>query len=126
MVVGDCVTMDQFHYANSLRPVIAVEAQGGADDDRLSTELAAVFLTIVGALAWLLQTRMDIAVYVCSLQRVEHAPLRIHMKRGANRLVRYVQRKPVAIIYRQLRLRSNLFAWATQRISHRMMETRWC
>ena len=58
---------------------------------------------MIGALAWLLQTRMDIATYVCSLQRVAKAPLKIHLKR-ANRLVRYVQRKPVSLICRALKL----------------------
>ena len=32
------------------------------------------YMSLLGGLSWLVQTRMDIAVYVCSLQRAAKSP----------------------------------------------------
>ena len=73
------------------------------DDEYLAVLLMGVFLTLFGAVAWLLLTRMDIAVYVSSLQRIAKKPKALHMRR-LNRVVRYVLEVPQRLRYGRLQL----------------------
>ena len=56
---------------------------------------------IIGALAYLMITRLDVAVYVAALQRAVQSPAVAHAAR-IHVLVRYVQRTPVDLVYRRL------------------------
>jgi hypothetical protein len=56
---------------------------------------------VLGAIAYAVLTRVDIAVFVSALQRWSHAPCIIHVKR-LNAVVRWAQRNPKSIAYRQL------------------------
>ena len=58
-------------------------------------------MTLLGATAWLLQTRMEIAVYVSALQRHMHEPRAVDLRR-LNRVTRWAQRNPRGLTYRQL------------------------
>jgi len=58
-------------------------------------------MSLLGAVAWLTQTRMDIAIYTQALQRVAHRPLGEHMQR-LNKVVKWVKRKPLSIVYRRI------------------------
>eukprot|EP00971_Amphidinium_carterae_P202416 4016265-Amphidinium_carterae.1 len=53
-------------------------------------------MSVLGALAWLLQTRADIPVQVQALQRRGSAPRKLDLQR-ATVLVKYVQAKPVGL-----------------------------
>ena len=53
---------------------------------------------VLGGCAWVLQTRMDIAIYVASLQRHSKKPKIIHIKR-LNTVVRYMQAHPMELTY---------------------------
>ena len=57
--------------------------------------------TLLGPLAWLLQTRIDVAVYVAMLQRHCKAPKAEHLRK-MNRLLRYIHRNPQGLTYEQL------------------------
>ena len=79
------------HYENSSNtesPDISVKKS----EDACSDALKALFCSLVGALAWLTQTRIDIAAYVTALQRWGQAPRVEHAKR-ANRVLAYCSRK---------------------------------
>ena len=58
------------------------------------------FWSVLGAIAFALLTRVDIAVFVSALQRHSHKPLIIHCKR-LNSVVRWAQRNPKRIRYRR-------------------------
>ena len=61
-------------------------------EEECSESLKALFCSLVGALAWLTQTRIEIAVYVTALQRWNKNPRIEHAKR-ANRVLAYCRRK---------------------------------
>ena len=58
-------------------------------------------MTLLGATAWVLQTRMDIAVYVSALQRRMQTARAIDLRR-LNRVIRATQRNPQGMHYHQL------------------------
>ena len=61
-----------------------------------------LYMSLVGAVAFCLITRLDVAVFVVALQRFLQKPRIIHIKR-LNAVVRYMQRTPVALAYERLR-----------------------
>ena len=73
-----------------------------SDDELLDETLRACYLTLLGAAAWMLLTRMDMGIYISALQRVSHKPAAIHLRR-LNRVIRYMQRNPRRLEYRALR-----------------------
>eukprot|EP00974_Lingulodinium_polyedra_P087556 8486414-Lingulodinium_polyedra.AAC.1 len=52
-----------------------------AGDANASPEHEALFISLLGALAYTLLTRIDIAVFIAAMQRVAQAPLNMHVKR---------------------------------------------
>ena len=57
----------------------------------------------------MIQTRMDICVYVCGLQRNSKAPKAIHLK-CLKRLIRYIQKNPHGLTYKKLKLPVRMIA----------------
>ena len=84
-----------------LKPIVSPELLGGSPDASASEGLIAQFISLLGALAYLLLTRVDIAVYVAALQLVSKAPKIIHVKR-LNAVTRWAQRNPKSLVYRKL------------------------
>ena len=64
-------------------------------------ELHALYWSVLGAIAFAILTRPDIAVFVTALQRHQQAPKVIHVKR-LNAVVRWAQRNPKAIEFKPL------------------------
>ena len=93
--------LDQIEYAGAIKPVNLPELIKMKDDDPLQGFLQNCFMTLLGAVAWVLQTRMDIAVYVSALQRHMHAPRAIDLRR-LNRVILWTQRNPKGLEYHQL------------------------
>ena len=62
-------------------------------------ELMILFMSLIGAIAYALLIRLDVAVFVCALQRVTHKPQIIHIKR-ANAVVRYMQKNLKHLTYK--------------------------
>ena len=60
-----------------------------------------MYISLLGAVAYLLTTRLDIAVYVSALQRHAAKPLALHVKR-LKALVRWLHRNPQPLVYRRL------------------------
>ena len=54
---------------------------------------------LLGAVAYALMTRIDVAVFVCAMQRVTHKPKIIHVKR-LNAVLRWMQANPKRLIFR--------------------------
>jgi hypothetical protein len=99
---NDCVVLHQNHYVKQVHLLDMVGVSEADNNKALTTKQTASFLTVLGGLSWLIQTRMDIAVYVCALQRVSKAPLVVHYIR-LNRLVKWVKRKPTGLTFHKLR-----------------------
>eukprot|EP00971_Amphidinium_carterae_P351893 6492325-Amphidinium_carterae.1 len=93
------VTLCQAHYVEQLR-VMKIPSLG-SDSDALSVEDHHAFRSLLGAVSWLTQTRMDICVYVCALQRVAHCPLIAHAKQ-LNRLVKHIRRKVAPLVFQHM------------------------
>ena len=73
-ILKDEILLEQYEYASALEPVPAAAMANFKDTDSLDEKLHACFLTLLGAAAWLLQTRLDIMGYVSSLQRMSKKP----------------------------------------------------
>ena len=58
-------------------------------------------MSLLGVLAYLAHTRLDILVFISALQRHTHKPQVIHIKR-LNRLLSWVQRNPKKLAYKKL------------------------
>ena len=80
-----------------------MESSGLAGDTskELVVSQVAEYLSLLGGLSWTSQTRMDVAVFICSLQRAAKKPLIEHGIR-LNRVAKWVKRKPAFLTYRKL------------------------
>ena len=94
--------MDQIHYIQALKPIVDNNQVGKDKDDDLNEAQSTKFLSLLMALAYALQTRPDLAVFVNALQRVVKAPKILHTRR-LNALVRYAQRYPLGLTYPPLK-----------------------
>ena len=95
------VTIHQNHYCSQLRPANVSDIDVTQTLVALTILQVAVYQSLLGALSWLSQTRMDIAIYVQALQRNAKAPLVEHLLR-LNKVCKWVKRKPSSIRYGQL------------------------
>ena len=123
-------TLDQIEYVNALKPIVTEElmttkakalGQTSAEADRrqvmaiekgsaatdaqsreTSPRVAKLFLSLLMALAYALQTRPDLAIYVNALQRYAQNPRIVHVKR-LNALVRWAQKHPIKLTYRRIK-----------------------
>ena len=95
------ITLDQEEYIKNLRPIIHSDLKGKSKDTECSLELTQLFMSLLGAVAYALMTRIDIAVFVCALQRVTHKPHIIHVKR-LNAVLRWMQANPKRICFKKM------------------------
>ena len=95
------VKLDQDEYIKGIKTCISSEITRGASEVKAGPELHAQYWSVLGAIAYAVLTRPDIAVFVSALQRWSHAPAIIHCKR-LNAVVRWTQRNPRGICYRSL------------------------
>ena len=74
------------------------------DEEPADEDLSQLFMSLVGALAWLILTMPSICMYVSYLQRQTKAPNLGHIRR-ANRLLRWIRRniKRLGVYFRRLR-----------------------
>jgi hypothetical protein len=123
-------TLDQIEYVNALKPIVTEEvstskakalATTSAEADKrqlasiekgskeadeqsrlASPRLAKLFLSLLMALAYALQTRPDLAIFVNALQRYAQTPRLVHVKR-LNAVVRWAQKHPIKLTYRKMK-----------------------
>jgi len=105
------VTIHQNHYVLQLRPVNVSEIDVSRPLTPLNSGQVALYLSLLGALSWLSQTRLDVAIYVQSLQRNAKSPLVEHLLR-LNKVCKWVRRKPSFIRYERLEGETKLVAIA--------------
>ena len=98
--------MDQTEYASSLHIIAHPGLSIKKSEDAVSAELHSPYWSLLGAVALLLLTRADVAVYVYALQRWGHAPKVIHDKR-LNVLTKWIQANPTCLVHRTFSARVN-------------------
>ena len=101
------ITLDQEEYIKNMKPIIHGDLKGKNSDQECSVELIQLFMSLLGAVAYALMTRIDIAVFVCALQRVTHKPKIIHLKR-LNAVLRWIQANPRKLVYQPLKGHTHL------------------
>ena len=82
--------MDQSLYLTVLMPIANSPVTGSKSEEQLPEALQKQFLSLLMALSYALQTRVDLGVYVVALQRIAHEPTFMHLRR-LNALVRWAQ-----------------------------------
>jgi len=90
----------QDHYIAELS-VIPLPLSTPNPDDDADTDEAEAFVSLLGALAWLLITRADISPYVGYMQRLAGKPKKKHLKM-CNQVLRYVKRNTTGLRYKKL------------------------
>ncbi len=99
--------MDQAAYAAQINPINLEGIDMTNETASLTEEVHAQILTLLGAMSWLIQTRMDIAIYVPALQRVSKSPQFGHVIR-ANKLVTWKTKTSNANMKNESKDRSRL------------------
>jgi hypothetical protein len=100
----DCtgVWTHQQHYVPQIKE-IAIGDRHLADDVEADDDMRQLYMSLVGALAWLILTMPAVCVYVAFLQRHTKAPTVGHV-RSANRLFLWVRKnlKRLGVRYQRL------------------------
>ena len=91
----------QNHYFKDLSEIPTAHLDMKDLDKEVDTDTHAMYWSLLGGIAWLLQTRADICPFVGFLQRAAQQPLVRHV-RLLNRVLRYVRRVPSGILFRKL------------------------
>ena len=99
--------VDQTEYLRSLKPIVSSELTGRPGESNAPEAVAKMFLSLLMALAYTLQTRVDLCVYVNALQRHAQTPTCLHVRR-LNAIVRWAQRHPLTLRYSNMRLSNRL------------------
>ena len=93
------ITLDQEEYIKNMKPIIHPDLKGLPSDTECSAEIIQLFMSLLGAVAYALMTRIDVAVFICAMQRVTHKPKIIHVKR-LNAVLRWMQANPKRLTFR--------------------------
>ena len=97
---NETVKLHQNHYVSQLQPM-DLSTVNVAANKPLDEQQTAEYLSLLGGLSWTVQTRLDTAIYICSLQRAAKAPLAEHAAR-LNMVTKWAKRKPAYLTYHTL------------------------
>lgn len=98
----ETITIHQSHYVTQLQPLQLTSVISGAHSADLPVPLAADYLSLLGGISWCIQTRMDVAIYVGSLQRAAKSPKVEHGVR-LNKVLKWIRRKRAALTYKHMK-----------------------
>ena len=101
---NSAVWTHQQHYVPQIKEIPIAGNALQRDEEVADEDLRALFMSIVGALAWLVLTIPAICIYVSYLQRHTQAPTLKHV-RDANRLLKWVRKnlKQLGIRFKRLK-----------------------
>ena len=91
----------QNHYIKDLSEIPTSSLDMKDLDKEVDADTHALYWSLLGGIAWLLQTRADICPFVGFLQRAAQKPLIRHV-RLINRVLRYVRRVPSGMLFQRL------------------------
>ena len=90
--------LHQNHFAERMKVPDMTGIPKDVPSQPLTEPQIAVYQSGLGSLAWLVQTRMDVAIYIQALQRNAKKPTAAHMHRLVC-VIKWVKRKPCFIRY---------------------------
>ena len=94
-------SVDQQAYVSELRPIPEAELKLCGSEQIATDTQKQQFMSLVGGLAWVVQTRPDVAVFVAALQRRLKEP-KVQDLLNANRVLKYLKAKPLELVYRKV------------------------
>ena len=100
---GSEVWTHQQHYVGQIK-AIPIGRQAFENDDKAADDdMKQLYMSLVGALAWLVLTIPAICIYVAALQRSTQAPTLKHVK-DANRLLEWIRKnlKQLGVRFKRL------------------------
>ena len=92
----------QNHCAKELNEIAIGGRKDTNPEDPVTEAHHELYRSLLGGVAWLMQSRADIAPFVGSLQRTSHAPRHKHIHR-LNRLLRYCKRVSTGMLFKRLK-----------------------
>ena len=99
--IGNSVIMSQSHYVKQLRLIDVSGLALDKEETLLGPVHLPMFMSLLGAVAWLVLTRVDIPVYVQALQRATHKATIGHCLK-LNKIVRWLRRKECNLTFHSL------------------------
>ena len=96
--VSGTTTLCQAHYAAQLKLMDLSMMNLKEPSTELNALQTAQYLSLLGGLSWMAQTRVDVSVYICALQRAAKRPCVEHAVRLC-KVVKWVKKKPVKLTY---------------------------
>ena len=96
------IVMEQHHYVQQLKPIPVEVYRHFSDDAAADVQGKACYMSLLGGVAWVVQTRPDIAVYVGYLQRHLQNPCIKHLKQ-LNRVLAFLRKTKFQLHYRKVK-----------------------
>ena len=96
------VYMHQAHYSAQLKLMDVVGLDPTKPEVVLNEKQASEYMSLLGALGWLSQARLDLSIYICALQRAAKAPRAEHAFR-LNKVCKWARRKKCGLLYRKVK-----------------------
>ena len=90
------ITLDQIVYVGNLRPIVHAQVQHSKPEDLCCPELHKFYMSLLGAVAYLAHTRLDVVVFICALQRHTSKPQVLHVRK-LNKLLNWSKNTPVSL-----------------------------
>ena len=75
------ITLDQIVYVGNLRPIVHAQERHSKPEDLCCPELHNLYMSLLGAAAYLAHTRLDVVVFICALQRHTSKPQVQHVRK---------------------------------------------
>ena len=94
-------SVDQMHYVAELRPIPQADLKLKDPESVVDSMIAQQYMSLLGGVAWTIQTRPDAAVFVSALQRHLKQP-RVRDILNLNRVLKYLKVKPLALTYHKI------------------------
>jgi hypothetical protein len=95
------VVTHQNHYAQTLHPITTTTIDITKTDALLDYTLHSLFMSLLGGLAWLNQTRLDTCIFIVALQRVASKPTVAHLLR-LNAVCKWARRKEAFLTFKAI------------------------
>ena len=86
------ISLDQIEYAGALRTIEHPQMKTGRNEESCTPELHQLYMSLLGAVAYLSHTRVDLTVFIVALQRRNHNP-EVQHARKLNKLLRWLQQE---------------------------------
>ena len=95
------VSVSQTHYINELREIPEDKLKLQDKQELADDEFKQYYMSLLGGLAWCVQTRIDVAIFIGASQRKLQNPS-VEDILNLNRVLRYVKAKPLAMNFKQM------------------------